>query len=75
MGTVHLGPYSNRLAEQLKVLAQMRSISTQVNSSQIAYIDLKNPANPMVQMYQKKEDKSSVQTLPANPKIIKNIPQ
>lgn len=75
LGTVHLGPYSNRLAEQLKVLAQMRSISTQVNSSQIAYIDLKNPANPMVQMYQKKEDKSSVQTLPANPKIIKNIPQ
>jgi cell division protein FtsQ len=55
LGTVHLGSYSNRLTEQLKILAQMRSISTQTNSSQIAYIDLKNPANPLVQMYQKKE--------------------
>ena len=73
LGTVHLGPYSERLTEQLKVLAQMRSISTQVNTSQIAYIDLRNPADPLVQMYQKKENDTSVQTVPTNPKTIKSL--
>ena len=75
LGTVHLGPYSNRLAKQLEVLAQMRSISTQVNSRQIAYIDLKNPAAPLVQMYQKNDKEPSIQTAPTNPKIIKSNPQ
>ena len=75
MGTVHLGPYSNRLAKQLEVLAQMRSISTQIDSRQIAYIDLKNPATPLVQMYQTNDKETSIQTAPTNPKIIKSNPQ
>jgi len=75
LGTVHLGPYSNRLAKQLEVLAQMRSISTQINSREIAYIDLKNPAAPLVQMYQKNDKETSIQTAPTNPKIIKSNPQ
>jgi cell division protein FtsQ len=72
LGIVYLGSYSAKLTKQLEVLAQMRSISTQVNASQIAYIDLKNPANPLVQMYQSKDDKTSVRTMPVNPKIIKS---
>jgi cell division protein FtsQ len=54
LGIVHLGSYSPQLATQLKVLDQMRRLSTQVNSSQIAYIDLKNPETPSVQMNQAK---------------------
>lgn len=71
LGTVHLGPYSERLTKQLHVLAQMSPISTQINSRQIDYIDLKNPAAPLVQMYQKETEESPVQNVPTNPKIIK----
>lgn len=55
LGLVHLGSYSPQLTTQLKVLDQMRRLPTQVNSSQIAYIDLKNSSNPSVQMKQVKE--------------------
>lgn len=54
LGIVHLGSYTSRLAEQLKVLDQMRKLPTQINSAQIAYIDLKNPQAPLVQMNQTK---------------------
>lgn len=52
MGIVHLGPYTPQLIEQLKVLDQMRQLPKQFSSSQVAYIDLKNPAAPLVQMHQ-----------------------
>lgn len=55
LGIVHLGSYSPQLATQLKVLDQMRRLSAQVNSSQIDYIDLKNPETPSVQMNQVKQ--------------------
>lgn len=55
LGIVHLGSYSPQLTAQLKVLDQMRRLPAQVNSSQIAYIDLKNPETPSVQMNQVKE--------------------
>lgn len=55
LGIVHLGSYSSRLAHQLKVLAQMRQLPAHLNASQIAYIDLKNPKAPSVQMNQPKE--------------------
>ncbi len=55
LGVVHLGSYSPQLATQLKVLDQMRQLSIKVKSSQIAYIDLKNPATPLVQMNQVKQ--------------------
>ena len=54
LGIVHLGAYSSRLAEQLKVLQQMRQISAKLKKSQIAYIDLKNPTSPLVQVKQAK---------------------
>jgi cell division protein FtsQ len=50
IGTVHLGPYSSRTAEQLKVLDRMRQLPKQLDSSLIAYIDLKNPASPIVHL-------------------------
>jgi cell division protein FtsQ len=50
IGTVHLGPYNSRTAEQLKVLDRMRQLPKQLDSSKIAYIDLKNPAAPIVHL-------------------------
>lgn len=50
IGTVHLGPYSSRTAEQLKVLDRMRQLPKQIDLSKIAYIDLKNPAAPIVHL-------------------------
>lgn len=56
LGIVHLGSYTSQLTEQLKVLAQMRQqmrqLTKQIDPAQIAYIDLKNPATPLVQMNQ-----------------------
>ncbi len=50
IGTVHLGPYSSRTAEQLQVLDRMRQLPKQLSASKIAYIDLKNPASPIVHL-------------------------
>lgn len=55
LGLVHLGYYSPQLTTQLKVLDQMRRLPTKINSSQIAYIDLKNIKTPSVQTKQVKE--------------------
>lgn len=54
LGLVHLGSYSPQLVEQLQVLAQMRQLPNKVSLSQVAYIDLKNPKSPAVQMNQSK---------------------
>ncbi|WP_414530413.1 cell division protein FtsQ/DivIB [Nodularia chucula] len=50
LGNVHLGGFSSQLTEQIKVLAQMRSLSAKMDSSQIKYIDLRNPTSPSVHM-------------------------
>lgn len=50
LGNVHLGPDSSQLTEQLAVLDRMRQLPTQLQKSQIAYIDLKNPDRPVIQM-------------------------
>ncbi|MDB9313671.1 FtsQ-type POTRA domain-containing protein [Spirulina sp. CS-785/01] len=56
LGEVHFGPYEDqRFREQLRVLAQMRGLPThvqtsQINYSQIDYIDLTNPSSPAIQL-------------------------
>lgn len=60
LGIVHLGPYTTKLAQQFKVLEQMRQLPRQLNSSQIKYIDLKNPAKPSIQTYIEKSSETSV---------------
>ncbi|BAZ84238.1 cell division protein FtsQ/DivIB [Dolichospermum compactum] len=54
LGNVHLGSPSSRLTKQIQALVQMRRLPNEVNPSNIDYIDLKNPAIPLVQMNQKK---------------------
>jgi len=50
LGLVHVGPYGSRFPAQLKTLDRMRKLPNQINLNQIAYIDLRNPASPIVQM-------------------------
>jgi cell division protein FtsQ len=50
LGNVHFGPYSSRFTEQLGVLDRMRELPTHISPSKIAYIDLKNPDFPAIQM-------------------------
>ncbi|MCP6757631.1 MAG: FtsQ-type POTRA domain-containing protein [Fischerella sp. CENA71] len=50
LGLVHLGTASPQLPEQIKVLAQIRHLPSQLNPNEIEYIDLKNPEHLLVQM-------------------------
>jgi len=51
LGLVHCGGYSrHQFPEQLRVLAQMRELPTHVESDRIAYIDLKAPQSPAIQL-------------------------
>ncbi|TAF12183.1 MAG: FtsQ-type POTRA domain-containing protein [Nostocales cyanobacterium] len=59
LGNVHLGVPTAQLAEKIQVLMQMRYLSTKFKPRQIAYIDLKNPQSPLVQMNQNQEINSS----------------
>ncbi|NJK99743.1 MAG: FtsQ-type POTRA domain-containing protein [Spirulinaceae cyanobacterium RM2_2_10] len=53
LGLVHLGAYSrHQFPEQLEVLAQMRELPTHIESDRIAYIDLKVPQSPSIQLRQ-----------------------
>jgi len=56
LGNIHLGAISPQLTEQIKVLAQMRYLSAKIASSQINYIDLTNPASPLVHLNQTKPE-------------------
>lgn len=50
LGNVYCGSYSSRFTEQLRILDQMRELPSHIQQSQIAYIDLKNPDLPAIQM-------------------------
>ncbi|AFZ55732.1 FtsQ-type POTRA domain-containing protein [Anabaena cylindrica FACHB-243] len=53
LGNVHFGLPNTQVSEKIKVLVQMQHLPTKFNPGQIAYIDLKNPDYPLVQMHQK----------------------
>ncbi|KAM3096260.1 cell division protein FtsQ/DivIB [Phormidesmis sp. 146-35] len=50
LGTVHCGLYGANFTSQLKALDRLRRLPSRVNLNQIAYIDLRNPESPSVQM-------------------------
>jgi cell division protein FtsQ len=50
LGKVHLGAIGSQLPEQIKILTKMRHLPAQVNTSQIEYIDLRNPESPFLQI-------------------------
>jgi cell division protein FtsQ len=53
LGKVHFGPYSSQFPQQIKQLAQLRSLSAYIPLAEIVYIDLANPEVPKVQLKQK----------------------
>jgi cell division protein FtsQ len=55
LGNVHFGSYSSKFREQLAVLDRMRELPTRIQSSQILYIDLKNPEYPAIQVKKENE--------------------
>ncbi len=55
LGTIYLGPYSNQFTYQLSMLDRMRKLSAHPSFSQIAYIDLRNPDAPVLQMLKSKD--------------------
>lgn len=50
LGFVHIGPYSSKFADQLATLGQMRSLPKYLKGKRVAYVDLKNLKNPLLQM-------------------------
>ncbi|MEL7227658.1 MAG: cell division protein FtsQ/DivIB, partial [Cyanobacteria bacterium J06576_12] len=50
LGKVHLGPYSERFTAQISALDQLRSIEEQTPSEQIAFINLQDPENPIIEV-------------------------
>ncbi|MFM6189606.1 MAG: cell division protein FtsQ/DivIB [Planktothrix sp.] len=50
IGTVHIGPYSSKFPEQLRVIDRMRNVPQHIDKSQKMYFDLKNPSQPLLQM-------------------------
>jgi cell division protein FtsQ len=50
LGVVHFGSYGTRFSEQLSMLDRMRQLPSKVRANQIAYIDLRNPEKPSIQL-------------------------
>ena len=52
LGAVHIGPYGRGFEAQLAALDQLRSLSEKVNPEKVAFIDLHDPAHPVVEILQ-----------------------
>ncbi|NEP59493.1 MAG: FtsQ-type POTRA domain-containing protein [Symploca sp. SIO2G7] len=50
LGTVHMGPYGQNFSKQLQALDQMRNLNAKMNIEEIAFIDLRNPDNPTLEI-------------------------
>lgn len=54
LGKIYLGPKRNILSKQLRVLEQMGDLPSRVKIQEIDYIDLTDPANPLIQVFELK---------------------
>lgn len=73
LGVVHFGSYSPRFAIQLRTLDQMRFLAEQTGSEQIIYIDLRNPAAPLLQTLQT-PNRSPLDAIEMNPEAATEEP-
>jgi cell division protein FtsQ len=55
LGMVYIGAYGPQFSYQLTVLDKLRKLPSQANFRQIAYLDLRNPNIPIVQMIKPKD--------------------
>ncbi len=59
LGTVHLGPYGPQFSYQLEILDRMRHLPSHAEADKIAFIDLKTPTVPRLQMKADQAEKVS----------------
>ncbi|MEO0827600.1 MAG: cell division protein FtsQ/DivIB, partial [Cyanobacteria bacterium J06642_9] len=59
LGRIHLGPYGHDFSQQLAALGQLKDLNQQVDPKDIAYIDIHNPDQPVVQMLQANQNAES----------------
>ena len=52
LGTVHMGPYGQNFSKQLRALDRMRNLNAKMDIEEIAFIDLRNPDNPTLEILQ-----------------------
>jgi len=52
LGEVRIGAYGSEFEAQLAALDQIRNLETKVNPERVAYINLQDPNNPVVQILQ-----------------------
>ena len=55
LGEVHIGAFGEQFAAQLTALDQLRSLNQAVNPEKIAFIDIKDPENPVIEVLQAKK--------------------
>ncbi len=64
LGRVYFGPFTRNLPQQLKALDQMRKLPELISTKQVAYIDLNNPEQPLVEMLNSGKAKAASPPLP-----------
>ncbi|MBT9314143.1 cell division protein FtsQ/DivIB [Leptothoe spongobia] len=52
LGTVHIGSYGQNFSNQLAALDRMRNLNAKMDIEEIAFIDLRNPDNPTLEILQ-----------------------
>ena len=52
LGVVHIGPYGQNFSKQLSALDRMRNLNAKMDIEEIAFIDLRNPENPTLEILQ-----------------------
>lgn len=52
LGLVHMGPYGQNFDNQLTALDRMRNLNAKLDIEEIAFIDLRNPENPTLEILQ-----------------------
>ncbi len=59
LGQIRMGPYGPNFTRQLQALDEMRTLPKSVDSQQIVYIDVENPENPVLELRNQSQPKSS----------------
>ncbi|MGL5084094.1 MAG: cell division protein FtsQ/DivIB [Microcoleaceae cyanobacterium] len=50
VGSFHLGPYTPKFSEQLRTIDRLRTLPEEIDINQVDYINLYDPAAPLVQL-------------------------
>jgi cell division protein FtsQ len=65
LGQVHFGSYGTQFPQQLQALDQMRHLANEIDLQTVAYIDLRNPEVPLVQLLTQNQADETLSVPPA----------